>query len=254
MGKIKLKGANNARDFGGIRIGDKTIKPNCFLRSNELSKLNKNDVKVLKDHRLRTVIDLRTAIERGDAPDAVMEGVTNIHIPVFTEAVMGITHENNQNKIKMLENLPDMVELYKTIVTDEDCVSSLRKIFEIITSCDGDSAVLWHCTQGKDRCGIVSALLLFILGADKDTVYSDYHETNVAAKKKSDELYFLIKTFLRKNEEAEIVRELFLAKKEFLDGAIDAIIESCGSVDSFIREKLGVSDETKEKMRRIFLE
>lgn len=253
MGKIHLKGANNARDFGGIKIGDKAVKPNCFLRSNALDKLTKNDVDILKSHRLNKIIDLRTDIEMTDSPDIAFDFAEHIHIPVFSEAVIGITHENNTNKMKMLSNLPDMTQLYKVMVTDSRCIAQLREIFKIITDNGDDSAVLWHCTEGKDRCGLVSALFLFILGADSETVYNDYLETNIAAKKKSDKYYFLIRFLLRKKREAELVREIYLAKTEYLDAAINAINQTCGSVDDFIRQKLEISDETKESMRKRYL-
>ena len=64
MNKIYLKGANNARDFGGIKNAEgKTIKENLFLRSNALDKLTKKDVEVLKAKNIRTIIDLRTYVE-----------------------------------------------------------------------------------------------------------------------------------------------------------------------------------------------
>lgn len=254
MKKVLLKGASNARDFGGTQIGSKTVKSDCFLRSNHIGKLSDKDILVLKEHKIQTVIDLRTGVERTDEPDREIDGVTNIHIPVFSEAVMGITHENNQNKKEMLEHLPDMTQLYRLIVTDNSCIAQLKKVFAVICSSDESGSVLWHCTEGKDRCGLVSAFFLFLLGADRKTVYQDYLETNATAKKRSDRLYFFVKYLLRKPHQAQLVRQIFLAKEEYLDAALGAVEETCGSIDNFIRDKLGVSDETKEEMRRRFLE
>ncbi len=52
-----------------------------------------------------------------------------------------------------------MTQLYRRIVTDDFSISQLSRALKKIISCD-DGAVLWHCTEGKDRCGIVSALVL----------------------------------------------------------------------------------------------
>lgn len=254
MRKIMLKGANNARDFGSIENKDgKKIKSGCFLRSNKLSKINSNDIEILKKLNLKTIIDLRTTVEMTDAPDIEIEGVELIHIPIFSEEVMGITHENNQNKIKMLSALPDLKEIYKTIVTDEKCISMLKKAFSVICDFERDGSVLWHCTEGKDRCGIVSALFLLLLDVDKETVFEDYLETNKAAQKKADKYYFLIKNILRKKKEAETVRELYLAKEDFLQAALCAIEENYGDVQAFIRNKLEISDEVKAKMKEKYL-
>lgn len=254
MGKIVLKGANNARDFGGIKNREgKTIKPDCFLRSNKLDKLNKNDIETLKSHRIKTIIDLRTKVEMTDAPDVTIDGVKHIHVPIYSEEVMGITHENNQNKIKMLDYLPDMSKLYSTMVTKDECIAQLKRAFDVITKSDGSGSILWHCTEGKDRCGLVSALFLIMLDVDIETVFEDYLETNVAAVKRSNTLYYLVKYLLRRKEEAEKVREIFLAKREYLAAAINTINEKWGGTDEFIRNKLGVSDEVKEMMKEKFL-
>lgn len=254
MRKIMLNKANNARDFGTIKNKDgKEIKSGFFFRSNKLDKIDSHDIEILKNLNLKTIIDLRTTVEMTDAPDVEFGEVKIIHIPIFSEEVMGITHENNQNKIKMLSALPDLKEIYKTIVTDENCISMLRKAFSIITDFERDGSILWHCTEGKDRCGIVSALFLLLLDVDKDTVFSDYLETNKVAQKKADKYYFLVKNILRKKREAETVRELYLAKEEFLQAALSAIEENFQSVDNFIRTKLQISDEVKAKMKEKYL-
>ena len=255
MRKINLKGANNSRDFGGITNKEgKEIRPFCFLRSNALHKLSEKDKKTLSEtYRLGTVIDLRTAIEKEGAPDILPEGTKFFHLPVFAEEVMGITHENNSDPKKMLDNLPDMCNLYKVMVTNEDCISQLRKIFEIISSSDGERAVLWHCTQGKDRCGLVSAFLLFILEVDRETVFEDYLKTNETAKRKASLLRFLVKYYLRRPEDAECVYLVMQAQREYLDAALTAIDETWGGMDCFIKNQLGISDEVREKMKERFL-
>lgn len=44
-----------------------------------------------------------------------------------------------------------------------------------------NGAVLWHCTEGKDRCGLLSATILFLLDVSEDDVMEDYLKTNKAA-------------------------------------------------------------------------
>lgn len=54
----------------------------------------------------------------------------------------------------------------RDIVTDDYSVSQLKKVFEVIADTDREKAVLWHCTEGKDRCGITSALFLSLMNVD----------------------------------------------------------------------------------------
>ncbi len=255
MRKIKLSGANNARDFGEtVNKEGKKIKSGCFLRSERLSNISDTDASILFGrYNLRTVIDLRTNVERADDPDKEIWGVKNIHVPLFNEEVLGITHENNIDKRKMLDNLPDLKELYKVLVLDENCVPALKKVFEIITSAKDGEAVLWHCTEGKDRCGLVSALFLFMLDVDKEVIIEDYLLTNEAAEKRARKYRFLVKYLLRQPEKADIVYDLYRAKAEYIDNALDAVEETYGSIDSFLRDRLGITDEIKEKMKKRYL-
>lgn len=251
MNKIKLKGANNARDFGGIKSKDgKTVRENLFLRSNALHKLTEKDIEILKKKDLKTVIDLRTLVEKDEDPDIEIDEVDYFHIPIFKEEVIGITKENNSDPKKMLDNLPDMSELYKIIVTDEYCVSQIRKVFEIVTDEKREGSVLWHCTQGKDRCGLISAIFLFILGVEKKSVLEDFLNTNISAKKKARLLGSLTFLLRRNRSLAKEVYNIFLAREECFNSAVNAIEEKWGSMDLFIKNQLYISDEKREQFKR----
>lgn len=255
MRKIRLKGAKNARDLGTIVNKEgRAVKCGCLLRSAQLHKLTDEDCTILFGrYNLRTVIDLRTGVEREDEPDRQIPGVKNVHIPIFSEEAMGITHENNADKRKMLDNLPDMRELYAQMVTDKNCVASFRKVFETIAAANENEAVLWHCTEGKDRCGLVSALMLSILDVHEETIIEDYLLTNEYAETKARKLRFIVKYLVRQSEKADYVYEIYHAKEAFIDAAFDAIDETYGSMQNFLSDTLGITDEIKEKLKHRYL-
>lgn len=255
MRKIKLNGARNARDLGTIINKEgRAVKCGRLLRSAQLQKLSDEDCTILFGrYNLRTVIDLRTGVERADEPDRSINCVRNVHIPIFTEEAMGITHENNTDKRKMLENLPDMRELYALMVTDKNCVAAFKRVFETIAAAKDNEAVLWHCTEGKDRCGLVSALMLFILDVDEEVIIEDYLLTNEAAEKKARKLRFLVKYLLRQSEKADYVYEIYHAREAYIDAALDAIDSTYGSIDSFIENELGITEQIKQKLKDRYL-
>ncbi|MGN0528860.1 MAG: tyrosine-protein phosphatase [Eubacterium sp.] len=255
MENIKLKGAKNIRDFGGIVNKDgKRIKQGCFIRSNALDKLTADDVRILTQrYNLGTVIDLRIDTEIDEKPDVKIPGVEYIHIPVIRESTVGISHENETDRKKALDSLPDLCQLYGSIITDDYSVSQLKKVFEIISANDTGKSVLWHCTEGKDRCGLTSALFLSLLDVDIDTIYEDYLFTNNASSKNSRKYYFLVLLMSHSREKAGQIKRIFRAEREYLDAAFYEINNKYGGMENFLRDYIGITDEIKEKMKAEYL-
>ncbi len=213
---IKLQGVKNIRDFTEYGFQG-------YIRSAHLHDMTESDAEsLLKDYKLRMVIDLRTGVEKNEQPDHVMEGVEYLHIPLFNESRVGISHEKStQQDMDMM--LPDMPDLYRKIVTDEFSVAQIKKVMEAINA-RRDGAVLWHCTEGKDRCGIISALFLLSRGIDKDTVMQDYLKTNEASGKKAEYYYAAVLEKSGSREIAEKVKDAFLAKREYMEPVIEILI------------------------------
>lgn len=252
--KIELTGADNARDFRGISIqredGVFKISSKRFIRSNKLSELTDEDIRVLiKDYDLRKVIDLRTNAEKNGKPDRAIPGVEYVHIPLVQESTIGITHETNTDmQAAGLVAIPDMKELYKKLVLDDYTTLQLGKVFREILS-QKEGAILWHCTEGKDRCGIVSALFLLLLGASPKEVLEDYLRTNDVAASRAQKYYEEIMKRTGDETIANSVKHAFMANEEFIRAAFDSIEETFGDVVSYAREKLGLTERDMEQLR-----
>lgn len=249
MENIKLKGAKNVRDMGGLTNKEgKKLKEHIFLRADSLDKLNKKDIKILKEkYNLATIIDLRTNKEIEEKPDVKIENVKYIHIPVFDEGAVGITHDKKSEE-EVLEKVPDMIELYNHMVTDEFCINQLKLIFNEIINTQ-NHAILFHCTVGKDRTGIIAMLILSLLDFDMETILEDYLYTNIASKKQANMYYKLVLTLTKNKDLANKVRKIFIADKEYLETSVKAINQIHGGVDIFIENKLGISEEVKNKLK-----
>ena len=253
MSEIRLKSIKNSRDFEGIVTADgKNLKRGHFIRSSALYDLSRDDRRILFDEfRVRTIIDLRTEAEVEQKPDSYPKGVTYINIPLIDEATAGITHEQRQNRD--FSAIPDMRDLYRLVVTNEKTIGNFREIFRLILSSYEKGAVLWHCTEGKDRCGLVSALFLSLLGVERDEVTANYLLTNLYNKWKARKYYYLILLYKWNRTLAKKVRGMFIADESYLDAALDAIDEQFGGMESFLRNELSISDAQKEKLKKFFL-
>jgi Protein tyrosine/serine phosphatase len=248
---INLYGAKNIRDFGGIVNKDgKTIKQYCFLRGDALSRLKSKDVDILtKQYRLGQVIDLRMDNEIKEKPDVKIDGVQYHHFSILSESLVGISHEKEIDKNKLFSALPDMCQLYRSIVRERHSIDQMKNIFSYILNADDNTSVLWHCTEGKDRCGITSALFLYMLDVDMDTIFEDYLQTNIVSSKKASKYYWLVLLTSRNKEKANSIRNIFTADRTYLEAAFDEICKNCGDLDVFIETQLGISTMDRERLK-----
>ena len=158
---IKLNDKHNIRDFSYIinKEGYK-IKKNSFIRADSLFDYSNLDINTLvNDYKLKTIIDLRYDEEIVDCVYSI-DNVKYYNIPLLKHSRRGVTHEKN-NKVK-IDKVPNLCEIYKEIITSRYSKKQIKKIFKIIMN-KKNSCVLFHCTIGKDRTGII-ALLLFLIG------------------------------------------------------------------------------------------
>ncbi|MBR4779773.1 MAG: tyrosine-protein phosphatase [Lachnospiraceae bacterium] len=227
---------NNIRDLGGIRTKDgKTIKQGCLIRSANLSQAEEQDVSGIS-----TIIDLRTPGEREEKPDCPC-GREYLPIPIFEHITAGISHEKNAEK----KRLPDMSDLYRWLV--RECRDNFKKAVSGIMAHDySTGAVLWHCSEGKDRCGLTTALILEILGVDRKVIMEDYLKTNAVNIPKAEAIREKVKE-THGEEFAQGVYRAYIADEAYLEAGWSEM------GDDYI-EQLGITDKKIEEFRGKMLE
>ena len=251
--RIKIGGVRNGRDLGGLPAGGGVIRSNCLLRSACLSGVPREDVEALaRRHRLSMVIDLRTDDEISQKPEPLPASIAYRRMPVFDAAKVGITHEKGEkwNPERPSSVEPNMAALYRMMVELDDCQQALSAILTAIMTHDPDAgSVLWHCSEGKDRCGLVAALLLGALGVSRGDIMADYLLTNEVNEARAQGIYRDLIAAGRSEAEAAMMRELFLAKPEYLNASLEFIDERFGGIPAYLREALRLSDELIETFR-----
>ena len=157
-----LDGTCNLRDVGGYAAGDGAwTRWNTLFRSDGLHRLPDRSRRGLTDFGLQTVIDLRTEVEAATAPNvfATSGSIAYVHLPMLAPHII------DQHRAETLE------ELY--IVLVEECQSQIGYAISVLANHGGVPAVV-HCSAGKDRTGVVVAVLLDLLGVDRETIVEDY--------------------------------------------------------------------------------
>jgi protein-tyrosine phosphatase len=161
-----LAGALNFRDLGGYHTADgRRTRSGLVYRSNSLQELTAEDLDLLRGPvRVATVLDLRSPreIARDGSGPLVEDGVRYINIPVLHES-------KDTGRPGRIEH--GLVERYLSYLrfAGDNVVRALATIAE-----DDVLPLVFHCSAGKDRTGVLAALLLGCLGVEAETVVSDY--------------------------------------------------------------------------------
>ncbi len=226
----------NMRDLGGIRTADgRKIRKGMLIRSANLFQAEERDLE-----GVYTILDLRTPGERKEAPDQTC-GRQYLPMPVFEDLTAGVSHEEETRD----QRIPDMAYLYGRLT--RECAGSIAGIVRTIMRHDfRKGAVLWHCSEGKDRCGIISALILEVLGVDRKRIMEDYLKTNLVNKPKAISIHGQLLA-IRGKEYADSVYQAYIADERYLRSAWEAM-----GVD-YIRGKLRLEDMLIQSFRDAIL-
>ncbi len=241
---LSIQGDGNFRDLGGI-IGEngKKISPNKLFRSGRLARITDADIDTIEIIGIKRIVDLRTTMERQQAPDREIEGVTNRHIPLI-EGDVGSRAFMGRIMSKELDAKEFMLELYGNI--DSLKVMSWTKFFDLL---EKDEPTLWHCSSGKDRAGMTTTLVLASLGVDEKTIIKEFMMSNYYL----EETHNKTLAYFEKNngeEMKDLIRPLIILDENYITTFLTSIKKEYGSIDNFLK----VLDVDFEKMKANYLE
>ena len=248
LNPLALSGALNFRDIGGTHTADgHTVRTGIIFRSAHLGEITPEDCASLDSLGIRFIFDLRTDFERRHAPTR-----WSGRAPEIIETCLGFDPTVDPNEF--LKGLMGadltpaharsaMCAVYERIVTVG--AASIGSVLRAIAV--GQVPAVVHCSAGKDRTGIVVALLLTLLGVPEEAICADYLLTNQALGP-SPEKDGIIPTPSRALP-AEILRVLLAADQTYLATAFEVIRTRYGSMETYVKDGLGLSAEDVAGLR-----
>ncbi|WP_413532879.1 tyrosine-protein phosphatase [Empedobacter brevis] len=243
--EIQLKKVNNIRTLGKLTNRDgRILKDSLFYRSANLHKLK--DKKKVNHFNIQHIIDLRTDDEISKKPDIILPHITYNHYPAFTDK----EDQLNQARKLVLKGKVNSTDAYNRMIKfyQEYPIENPEMIKTIITEIlDTDSPILYHCTAGKDRTGMISAFILKILNFDDETIYQEYLLSNNFRKpivqkrlNKAKHLHFLFP-----KADIKVLEKLSWIEEDYLKAAFNEIDKKYGSFENYMKIVLDISDEKR---------
>jgi protein-tyrosine phosphatase len=166
---IQVEGGFNVRDLGGYATSDgRVTNSRVLIRAGNLDKITPAAQQQLLDYGVKTIIDLRDEWEVQEFPNvfAQSKAVKYAHLPLIPSKLSDeLTPQTDQ--------LTTLHEVYSTYL--ERCQPQIGAIFTAIA--ESESTTIFHCYAGKDRTGIVAALILSAVGVTDSVIAEDYAET-----------------------------------------------------------------------------
>ena len=249
---IPLGAPHNLRTLAGISSSDgSVIAAGKLYRSDSIAQLSAKSQKRLNELGLKVVTDFRSRPEQQSTPHQWPFGTIEIiHRPI---PVMG--DNGRAELVRVLQTVDSAEEvaqwlssLYCRMVIDFSDVYA-QWLHSLL---DRDSyPQLYHCTAGKDRTGVATALLLKLLGVNDDQVMDDFLLSNelsaeyIAARMTGKATF----SWMPEETSTDFLRPLLSVQKEFLQVTFDHINEECGSFSCYAQQRLGMTHKEIARLK-----
>ena len=268
---LPVKGIVNARDLGGYEVeGGKQVKTGKLIRSAHLADATDADIACLESLPVTLVVDFRTEVDLKGKANRDVPGAKYVNLPVDAsgnaaasaseEEIKKVTGRKKfeVKKVIMFAAFNERAkviarEMYPTLLFSPECQQQYARFFRLVLETE-QGAILYHCTQGKDRTGIASALLLAALGASRETIVADFDATNKVYEKDVRKYSRRVKFLGGKEEEVAVVKSFLGANTENFVKALEAVDRQYGSIEAYLKGPMGLTDEDIRILRERYLD
>lgn len=230
---VHVQGAVNFRDVGGYKTKNgKAVKWNKVFRSAAINKLTDADMDTLKEKHIYTVIDFRGKQESEAAPDRLLPGTAYTLSPAGSDSL--------PNAAQMIAYIKEGGFLEKFYGADgvRYFGERYRPLFQQLLTLNDTAALLYHCTGGRDRTGMATALFLYTLGVPQETIEADFTASNVYLGSSLSKSFEPMAKATGKSI-AEVQKEMAL-RPELLHIFFKTIKTKYGSIENFMDKELGI--------------
>ena len=236
---IPLAGTVNFRDVGGYQSSDgRFIRWGRLYRADSLNNLTDEDRDEIRHLGVATVIDLRSSaeVESGRFPIEDIP-VDFHHLPLVDEVA-------DPESFAMTPGL--LAAMYVDML--DEAGEHITTAIEVLANPASQPAII-HCTAGKDRTGVLIALILGLLGISEEVIVEDYAMSAKSMHKLKERLAERYPDFADQILAAD---DMFSAAPANMENLLTVIDERWGSIEGYA-DHLGISPATIERLRSSFL-
>jgi protein-tyrosine phosphatase len=255
MGPIPpLEAVRNLRSLGGLPTGDgRRVVQGRLFRSASLQDMTPSDRVALEGLGIRTVIDLRSRFEQRRQPYEWTRGI-KVAAPLADDASVAAIFDRFREGSLTVEEVQDWWQLTGVFTCPQRHPGSFRIVFRTLLDAEPGEGVLFHCTGGKDRAGVVAALILEALGVTRSAIMQDFLLSNADAEARAAEHVEWMRRATGRALGPELAYWLAGVKPEWLEILWGQLAEGYGSVAGYLQQAAGVGPQEAAALRAKYLE
>jgi protein-tyrosine phosphatase len=252
---VRLEGIDNFRDIGGYPAGGRLTQRGLVFRSGDLSRATEADRAALACLGIGAIVDLRRPMERERAPSRLWYGCD-------ARIVSSDMADGFQDWAVALKAVPRVdadwferhnLENYATLAFSPRNIWLIGQSLRLLASTE--RPVLVHCAAGKDRTGLLCAVLQRIAGVHMDDIVAEYLKTNAALL--TEVRLARLGTWLEMQTghrlDTHTLTAALAVRPAYLVSCFAGIESAHGSFDSYVREVLEVPDAITERLQEKLL-
>ena len=266
---LPVEGMNNFRDFGGYTtLDNKQVKWGVLYRSNHLFNLSDKAVSYLSHLGIKSIIDYRTQNEINKSPNCHIGEKNTYHLDATAQtaelAAQFAAEPSNEDKALIegvLNNIPkelingegqQILEQYRQFVVSEKSKLAFRHMINVLLE-PNNSPSLQHCRGGKDRTGYGALLVLAMLGVPKATIIHDYMLTHHNRLARNEIKMAAYRKITQDQNVLDYLLSLIDTKEIFIIEVFNAMEETSGTVENYIKNELHFTEADFNKLKEIYL-
>lgn len=246
---LPLEGGRNFRDLGGYLAADgRRVRWGRLYRSGSMAGLTQADCEYLSGLGIKLICDLRTTGEREAMPSA-WPGAAG---PGYWSRDYATSFGDLRTLLKAgLPTVTQVREVMQTVYRNLpfEQAPAYRELFKRLAA--GELPMVFNCTAGKDRTGIVAALILDVLGVPREVIIEDYALTNELLAGHS---LSRGKQGLLGQLPPEVLHAIAGSDPDYLRTAFAVIEERHGCIEHYLGDVLDVSEQELSAIRVELLE
>lgn len=239
---------HNFRDMGGVRTNDnRMVKHGLLFRSGHLANSTAKERQALQQLGITTIMDYRDAQEASKQPTPKLPGVRMLQVPAISS-----TSIVKVDEVMRLMQRGEIEEINKRFAVFYEAVPfknpAYQTVLREVVKCQG--GILHHCTAGKDRTGVASALIYLMLGVKEQEIIDEFLLTNDSNRQHPPHWLRAVTNAQTSKQDFEKMADVTAAS---MQRVFDAILARYATYETFFEKEYGITATQRARLQNYYL-